>query len=245
MHTKPRNAAKTQSATNALTAFYTPLRWILPFALGVIVFLEILRVPGGLGTETNFSILFMTVGLFIYGGAHRNHAMTAGVPPRSHALGGVLWTFLWSIGLSCANVLSVWLAEKRDYYHMMTDMFFVRVPGVRHLIDTNGDPYTGYDAGLGLDWVVINFAVHCACLLAAAGIGLLIGTISARWSARMAALVTAVGGVLAFGTDIIWYYEGPDIGAPVPGVFIFMLPLAVLGLLLAYIFSAKTQPRLQ
>ncbi len=229
----------------ALTAFHTPLRWIMPFVLGVIVFLEIVRVPWGLGTDINSFILTITAALLIYGAGHLRHAVTAGVTPQLHTLGGLLWVFIWSIGMSCANVMSAWAAEKRDYYHKYTDMFFVSVPGVRHLLDTNGDPYTQFDAGLGPDWFAINFAVQCSCLLGVAGLALMIGTIYARWGARVAVLVTAVGVALAYASAIIMYYQGPDIGAPVPGVFIFMLPLGVLGLVLAYIFSAGLKPKVK
>lgn len=248
MHTKTRNAAKTQSATNALTAFYTPLRWILPFALGVIVFFEIIRAPLGKGNTLNFSILFITLGLFIYGGAHLRRVMTTGVAPRTHALGGLLFTTVWCVGVACANTLSVWLAKQRDYRYSTTDSFNVPVPGARTLIDTNGGLYVMPDvmpdAGLGFQWFAINGAVHLACLLGVAGIGLLIGTISSRWGARAGLMFTAVGLVLAFLTMRVMEDYSIEVQAPVPGVFIFMLPLAVLGLLLAYILSAKTQPRL-
>lgn len=215
----------------ALTSFYMPVRWLWPYLVAALVIVEIARIPLGAGYLLNTLLLLVTLCLFGYGFSRVRNTMTAGVAPGTHALGGLIFGALWSLVAALANTASSVIAYLRDYYYSSADPYFVQVTGERELIDTNGLPYIVDDGQITLTQFLLTFAVHLACLAGVAAIGAILGTIAARWNA-LAAIAMVVAGIVAAYLCADWMYnQGIGFAAPLPGVFVFMVPLAALGMM--------------
>lgn len=239
---RPRTGVK-----QAITTFYVPIRTFTLWIALAVVALEIARIPLGAGYMVNALIMFLTLALFIYGGARLRHVITAGIRPATHAVGGLLFGIVWSAFTAVANTASTTLAFVRDYWYYSTDAFFVQVPGIRQLIDTNGQPYEVTDAGMTLYFFAINFAIHFSCLAAMTAIGAMLGTMWARWNALVPMAFTVASLFLAYLTSMWMYNNGVRVAAPIPGVFIFMVPLTVVATALAFALSLTSisQPKMR
>lgn len=226
----------------AFISFYMPIRWLLPYVLAVLVAIEIVRIPFGGGFFFNTLLLFITLGLFGYGFSRLRHTMTAGVSPKSHALGGLIFGALWCLVVSLANTVSSLVAYYRDYYYASIDPYFVQVAGERQILDTNGIPYIVINGQITIAQFLINFAIHLACLAGVAAIGAMLGTIKARWNSIISIGVALFGVIAAYFCASIMYGVDLSVSAPLPGVFVFMVPLAALGALFTVVLIHSWHP---
>lgn len=197
--------------------------WLV--SAGAVLILEFSRPFSGDGNTFNFLILLVTLALFYYTAWHLRHATAAGVRPLTHSTGGLICLVAWSVAFATLNTLSSLIALKRNFFYLGTDSFFVTdiEPGMA--VYSSADPFVASTESSNL---ALTFAVHLVCLAGVAALGLFLGTIQARWNIFV--VIAFVALCLFIAWRIMWWMYDHDINvaAPIPGVFIFMVPLAVI-----------------
>lgn len=144
-----------------------------------------------------------------------------------------------------AGVLGVAMFVMQDDspYYSGYDSFIV-TSGPVEWLDTNGQPYIVPDAGVGGREIVLTLLVVFTVFLAAALVGVGLGAVRARRSAR-AQWVVAFAGIAAT-VAVAWLIDqvlGISVSAPLPGVFLFCIPVAVVGVVVAAVSLQRSRTR--
>ncbi|MEX3515601.1 MULTISPECIES: hypothetical protein [unclassified Corynebacterium] len=144
-----------------------------------------------------------------------------------------------------AGVLGVAMFVMQDDspYYSGYDSFIV-TSGPVEWLDTNGQPYIVPDAGVGGREVVLTLLVVFTIFLAAALVGVGLGAVRARRSARAQWVVVFAG--IAVAIAVAWFIDqvlGISVPAPLPGVFLFCIPVAVVGVVAAGVSIQRSRTR--
>lgn len=144
-----------------------------------------------------------------------------------------------------AGVLGVamFIMQGTSPYYFFYDSFIV-TSGPVEWVDTNGQPYIVPDAGVAggemLLTLLVLFTVFLTAALAGAGLGAVLARRSARAQWLMVFVVIPVTFAVAWFVDQVLEFS---LAAPVPGVFIFCIPMAVVGVVVTSVSIQRARTR--
>ena len=156
-----------------------------------------------------------------------------GISDKRWLRSAFLWTALGAVALALVGALSATFAQRFSGYYRSFDPWVV-TRGTAVMTDTRGALYSLTGAGVSLSSVVWTSLVFFSVLIMAGAIGLALGRVTAARGALGAMLAMAASILAGVLVIIVLDAFGVRISAPLPGVFLFCLPTAVVALLVVW-----------